>query len=326
MDKTLGIFKQLDVRSQWPHEGQDFTPWLAKEENIAELGKALGLELEVEEVERAVGPYSADILAKDSYGKYVVIENQLEKTNHDHLGKAITYASVLNASAVVWIATKFTEQHQRAIEWLNDNIASEEPGFYAVEIELWQIDNSRPAIRFNVVSRPASIKPSIAQADAGDLSDKRLIQLQFWTKFAEELRIQNVIPSPREPKPRYWFDVPLGKTGIFLSNTANTYENKVGVRVYVKHAGQPTAFEQLLEQKDAIEKAMGEPLAWDPNPQALDKVIALEKHLDFSDREAWPEAINWMVQKVAKMRKVFPPYLSKLKKESGTVKNPLENP
>lgn len=103
MNKTLGIFKQLDVRSQWPHEGQNFTPWLAKEENIAELGKALGLELEVEEVERAVGPYSADILAKDSYGKYVVIENQLGKTNHDHLGKAITYASVLNASAIIWM-------------------------------------------------------------------------------------------------------------------------------------------------------------------------------------------------------------------------------
>lgn len=185
------------------------------------------------------------------------------------------------------------------MEWLNDCIASEEPGFYAVEVELWQIDDSRPAVRFNVLSRPASIKPSIAQAEPGELSDNRLIQLEFWTMFAEELRARNVVSSPREPKPRYWFDVPLGKTGIYLSNTANTYENKVGVRVYVKYADQPTAFGQLREHKNAIEAAMGESLIWDPNPQALDKVIALEKPLDFSDRNAWPEAIAWMVQKVA---------------------------
>ena len=110
----LGILKIITPRKKWNNEARDFTPWLA--EHVDELGKAVGIELEVENVEVAVGPYSADILAKDTgTGKFVVIENQLEKTDHDHLGKAITYASVLDASTVIWIATDFTEEHKKIL-------------------------------------------------------------------------------------------------------------------------------------------------------------------------------------------------------------------
>ena len=118
---VLGQIKKLNVRKIWASEAAHFTPWLANEENIVILGQSLGLELEVEQIEAKVGPYSADILAKDiGTGKYVVIENQLGKTDHDHLGKAITYGSVLDASAVVWIASEFTEEHQKALDWLNE--------------------------------------------------------------------------------------------------------------------------------------------------------------------------------------------------------------
>ena len=158
MTTPLGTFIKLDIRSIWKNEANDFTPWLAQEENIALLGEALGFDLEVEKVEASVGPYSADILAKDTVNDtYVVIENQLGKTNHDHLGKLITYGSVLHATAVVWIATNFTEEHQRALDWLNE-FTTEELGFYGVQVELWKIDNSLPAVRFDVISRPAIIK------------------------------------------------------------------------------------------------------------------------------------------------------------------------
>jgi hypothetical protein len=120
----LGVLKTITARKKWNNEAQDFTPWLSN--NISELNKALGLELEVENIEVAVGPYSADILAKDTgTGKYVIVENQLEKTNHDHLGKAITYASVLDASTIIWIATDFTEEHKKALDWLNDHTSEE---------------------------------------------------------------------------------------------------------------------------------------------------------------------------------------------------------
>ena len=117
MTDSLGNIQKVNVRSVWPNEQQNFTPWLAKEENIVQLGDALKFELEVENTEVAVGPYSADILAKDlATGRYVVIENQFGKTNHEHLGKLITYAAFLNAGAVVWITEEFTEEHQKSLD------------------------------------------------------------------------------------------------------------------------------------------------------------------------------------------------------------------
>jgi len=182
----LGILKTITPRQKWNNEARDFTPWLAK--NIEELNKAVGLELEVENTEVAVGPYSADILAKDTgTGKYVVIENQLEKTNHDHLGKAITYASVLDASTIIWIATDFTEEHKKSLDWLNDH-TSDEISFYGVQVELWQIDDSRPALRFNIISKPnQAVRQAARSKAAEDLSDKRKFQFDFWSKFKEKL-------------------------------------------------------------------------------------------------------------------------------------------
>lgn len=230
MDRELGELKLLNVRYKWTNEASEFTPWLAEEENLSKLGSELGLELELENTEVSVGPYSADILAKDiSNGKYVVIENQLEKTDHDHLGKAITYASVLDATAIVWIASDFTDEHKKALDWLNDH-TSEEISFYGVIVELWQIDESKPAIRFNVVSKPVYIARQINVPD--NLTETRKLQLEFWTKFRDRLAKCKEIPNVQTPRPQYWYDVSLGKAGINLSNIANTYDNKIGVRVY----------------------------------------------------------------------------------------------
>ncbi|MHC2464878.1 hypothetical protein [Bradyrhizobium embrapense] len=129
---------------------------VAQEENIAKLSNEIGLELQVDRIEVPVGPYWAYILAKQSRGGYVVIENQFGKTDHDHLGKIITYAATLGATAIVWIAERFTDEHKKAIEWLNEH-TSVDLSMYAVEIELWQIDGSKPAVRFNVLSRPTEI-------------------------------------------------------------------------------------------------------------------------------------------------------------------------
>ena len=122
MSKNLGIFEKVDIRALWPHEAADFTPWLAKNENLRLLGDAIGIELKVKNTEVSVGPYSADIVAEDvNCGDDVVIENQLGKTNHDHLGKLITYAANLDAKTLVWIAPDFTDEHRRAVDWLNNS-------------------------------------------------------------------------------------------------------------------------------------------------------------------------------------------------------------
>lgn len=313
MSHPLGVLKNIDARIQWPREDGDFTPWLAREENIAKLGDALGLDMEVEQVEAAVGPYAADILARDTTtDQYIVIENQLEKTNHDHLGKAITYGSVLGASAIVWIASQFTEEHRRALEWLNDHTGND-LAFYGVLLELWQIDDSRPAVRFNVIARPAAIKPRDAsKADDADLSETRKLQLEFWTLFRGRLLESKALPSAEQPRPRYWFNAPLGRTDTKISCIADTSANRVGVRVYLQRRIADVALSCLEKDKDAIEKELGETLIWNPFPAKLDKIIACYQPVDFSNRETWPAAVDWMVEHVVKFRKVFMPRIRRI--------------
>ncbi len=296
MKRNIGKLKNLNVRELWSHEAADFTPWLAEDENLASLGSALGIELELENTEVAVGPYSADIIARDSgTGKYVVIENQLEKTNHDHLGKSITYAAVLDASAIVWVAPNFTEEHQKALNWLNDH-TSDELGFYGVRLELWQIDDSRPSVRFEIVSRPIDIvRQATISKSSGELTETKKLQLEFWTAFSAELKNESAIPSVQSPRPQYWFDVPLGRTGIVISNTANTNDNKIGVRVYLSNRVAHAALPQLLEQRKEIEREIGEELLWNPNPENRDKTIAIIRDADLKRRDRWEEYLKWLV-------------------------------
>ena len=300
----LGILKTVTPRQKWNNEARDFTPWLAN--NIAELNKALGLELEVENTEVSVGPYSADILAKDTgTDNYVVIQNQLEKTNHDHLGKAITYASVLDASMIIWIATDFTEEHKKSLDWLNDH-TNDEISFYGVQLELWQIDESKAALRFNVISKPNQAVRQAARSKANeDLSDKRKFQFDFWSKFKEKLAKTKKIPSLQTPRPQYWFDVTLGKSYIHISNTCNTDDNTVGVRIYIGNKIADTMLPFLESKKDEIESSIGQKLIWNPNPDNRDKVIILQHTTDFEDEKKLDKSLNWLVDYTVKFRETF---------------------
>tara|TARA_R110001592_G_scaffold185575_2_gene429652 strand:+ start:943 stop:1875 length:933 start_codon:yes stop_codon:yes gene_type:complete len=308
----LGKIKTVPLRTIWKNEAYDFTPWLA--DNIIELGQALGLELEFEDKEVSVGPYSADILAKDvGTGQYVVIENQLEKTNHDHLGKCITYASVLNASAVIWVASEFTEEHKKAMDWLNDH-TSDEIAFYGVKIELIQIDNSSPAIQFNVKSSPNEVvRQATKRKEQGELSEAKKLQFDFWTEFKEKLKETGKIGSLQTPRPQYWFDVALGKSGINLSNTFNTWENIIGVRVYISNKNADEWLPYFESHREEIETKIGAKLDWNPNPENKDKVIVLTKPYELDSKENWKEPINWLVNQTIIFRETF----TKLIREKG---------
>lgn len=307
MNPDLGRLELLPARSVWANEASNFTPWLAVPENIASLGEALGLELEVENIEVQVGPFSADILARDTgSSEYVVIENQLERMNHDHLGKALTYGAVLDASAVVWIATNFTDEHKRAIDWLNDK-GGGDVAFYAVQLEVWRIGASKPAVRFNVVSRPAQAITALqAKKAAAGISPTRQLQLEWWTFFRERLAARRVVPSVQTPRPQYWFDVALGRSGFHLSCIADTYANRVGVRLYLAgRSGGASALELLRAEKATIEREIGHPVEWNPNAANADKTIVSARPADLSDRSAWPEYAEWLVDEVELFRNVF---------------------
>lgn len=301
---NLGQLKSYNPRDRWSNEAYEFTPWLS--EHIEELGNAIGLELEVENTEVKAGPYSADILAKDTgTDDYVIIENQLEKTDHDHLGKAITYASVLDASTIIWIATQFSEEHKKALDWLNDH-TSDGISFYGVQLELWQIDESNPAVRFNVICKPnQAVRQAAKTKGVESLSPSRKFQLEFWEKFRNKLAATRKIPSLQTPRPQYWFDISLGKSYIHLSNTCNTDSNTVGIRVYIGNKIAHYMLPFLESKKTEIHHLLGEELVWNANPENRDKVILLTHSTDFSNVQKLEEALEWMVVKTLKFREVF---------------------
>lgn len=190
----LSRLKRVDLRAIWASELTDFTPWLAREENLAILAETLGIDLELEAQEKAVGPFRADILCKDiGTDAWVLIENQLERTDHTHLGQLLTYASGLSAVTVVWIASHFTEEHRSTLDWLN-KITDESFRFFGLEIELWRIGDSPAAPKFNVVSKPNDWTHSVARAaraiDSAELSEVRATQLAYWTAFHAVLDLQ----------------------------------------------------------------------------------------------------------------------------------------
>jgi hypothetical protein len=308
---SLGNLKAVELRTIWPDEAADFTPWLADPENIRRLGEAIGFELEVENTEVSVGPFAADILARDlATDNYVVIENQLNRTDHDHLGKSLTYAASLGAKTVVWVAPLFTDEHRKTLAWLNNN-SIDDLSFFGVQVELWVIDQSKPAIRLNVVSRPTKIvRPP------PDLTPTKRLQLEWWTAFRDALLEAKVLPSAQSPRAQYWYNVALGRAGYHLSATANVDACLLGVRVYMmSRYGAAGALNQLLENRVEIEQGMGEPLLWNPNPEASDKVILLQRMGDLRIREQWPSYLRWMVDAVVRLRKVFGPRIKALELE-----------
>ncbi|MDA8007907.1 MAG: DUF4268 domain-containing protein, partial [Gammaproteobacteria bacterium] len=150
--KQLGALEKKAVREYWDNEASEFTPWLA--DNINLLGEALGLDgLEVEEQESSVGGFRVDLLCKDEDDRTVIVENQLEKTNHKHLGQLLTYAAGKDAVVVVWVSTKFTDEHRAALDWLNEK-TEEDVQFFGAQIEVWQIGDSQAAPKFNLVCMP----------------------------------------------------------------------------------------------------------------------------------------------------------------------------
>lgn len=314
MGDKLGELRLLDVREFWANEAADFTPWLARDENIAKLGAAIGLELEVENTEVAAGPFSADILARDTASSdYVIIENQLGKTDHDHLGKCITYAAVLGARTVVWVAPRFTEEHKKSLDWLNDH-SSDDLAFYGVQPELWQIDESKPAVRFNVLSRPTgTMRKVIIGPHPSELSDVRKLQVEWWTAFRDKLVESRAFPSVQTPAPRAVFNVAVGRSGFVISNSTNSFDNRIGVRLYMRSRyGGEAALEQLLESKDEIEQEIGHKLRWNPNPEGTDKIIAALMDADLARRDKWAEYLQWMVDMNIRFRKTFGPRIKEL--------------
>ncbi|UWR64815.1 DUF4268 domain-containing protein [Phaeobacter inhibens] len=317
----LGKLERVDLRSEWIKEDRDFTPWLAREENISLLGETLNMSLEVEQEERRVGRFSADILCRDTAtadGDWVVIENQLETTDHSHLGQVITYAAGLEAKTCIWVAAKFHEEHRAAIDWLNE-ITGDGLQFFALEIELWRIGDSLSAPKFNIVAQPNDWKRDVGRAAKnlaeGTLNETKQLQLAFWEGVNERIS-QNRVLRPRKPSPKQWMDYSVGRTGFVLRATISTQNNRVGAALYIQNPDAQAQFEQLLAMKDEIDGTFGLTLDWDPLPSKQACKISTDiQAAGISDRSSWPKLQSWLVATLEEMYSCFAPKVRVLEGE-----------
>lgn len=311
--KPLGRLESVGLREYWQDEARDFTKWLANEENLGLLSDTLGMELELEGIEVAVGPYKADIVARDvSSNTRVVIENQLEKTNHDHLGKIFTYASGLDAPVMIWIAREFSEEHRRALDFLNEN-ASPELQCYGIEVQLWRIGNSIPAPQFKVVSSPNEYTSEIkADISSGELTETKALYLDLWMGFREYCKEHGTIFKVRKPRAQQWFSIAVGRSKFQISLTATTQRNRLGCEIYMRGRNAKTAFKLLSKKKNDIEVRTG-PLDWQELPAKQDCRIVIYQHdIDVRDRSNWSNAYEWYKEKAEIFYEVFSPIIKSL--------------
>lgn len=305
----LGVLQEVpDLRTVWPHEALDFTPWLAREENISLLSAAVEMDLEIEESEAAVGDFKADIVASEAGTKRkVIIENQLEDTNHDHLGKLITYASGRGAEVIIWLVKHAREEHKAAIEWLN-NHTDEDVGFFLLEIKLYRIDNSAPAVKFEVVERPNNWQKVVRSADAEKPRHK--MRLMYWTAFNDFAFPDSIFAkhfSRRKPNTDNWMDLSIGSSAchIVIDIVQKTGVLRVGLYI----PDDKALFASLLENRDEVEAALGFPLEWRELPEKKASRICIERNVDFSAQDEWETQFKWIASTAVKLKSAFKKYL-----------------
>lgn len=316
MRQPLGRLEPMDLRAYWQREDTDFTPWLAADENLALLGKTLGMELERDDTEVGVGPFRADILAKDTAtGAYVLIENQLERTDHSHLGQLLTYAAGLEAVTIVWVAGRFTDEHRAALDWLN-RVTDETISFFGIEVELWRIGDSAPAPKFNVVCKPNDWARTVAEAaHHGDQSPAQKRNVEFWAGLMARIEQTRSPLSVRRASKDNWVTWGIGRTGFHL--WARLAEPAfVGLTVGGRDAAR--RHEALRQQRDAIERELGTRLEWQSEPRK-EWLIKLRwpMECDPENRESWPELQAWMQSSVEALDRVFRPRVKALSVEDG---------
>jgi hypothetical protein len=322
MNTTLGTLEKVDLRSAWATEAQHFTPWLASEVGLKLLGDAIGVELEREAEEQPVGPFKADILARrtDTPDEHwVLIENQLEPTDHRHLGQLLTYAAGLEAVTIVWVAAEFTPEHRAALDWLNE-ITDDRFEFFGLEVEVWRIGHSPAAPKFNVVASPndwrRTLREGVRAAEAPVTPVKQL-QLRYWQALRSELTARNSTVRPRAPRPQHWTTFSAARSGVWLTAVANTRNDEIAVQfcmnVRRNRARAKRWFHELLADKDAIEAGVSAPLAWEELPNKLSSRVALYRRNTDPENEAdWPAQHLWLAETLERFTKAFRPRVAAL--------------
>lgn len=315
MTGKLGKVIRVNVREAWKNEASHFTPWLASDEGLELLQDALEMDLEVEATEQYIGPFKADIVAKRTdtpEEHWVLIENQLEKTDHRHLGQLLTYAAGLKAATIVWVAERFEEEHRAALDWLNA-ITAEEFEFYGLEIELWRINDSPPAPMFNVIAQPNEWSREVKQSADKGPSDLKQQQQRYWQGVRAKLLEKKSRVRPQKAHPQHWADYALGRSGTWLSATVNSAKKYISVEFSFRGPPGKIWFGELEAHRAEIDARVGPGLSWQRLDGKKQSRIALYREgTDPTNESDWPAQHAWLVETLELFHSVFRPYAMNL--------------
>lgn len=297
-----------DLRTVWPHEALDFTPWLSKDDNIALLADAVGLDITVDEIESSVGDFNVDIFASETgTDRKIIIENQLEDTNHDHLGKLITYASGKSADVIIWVVKHAREEHKAAIEWLN-NYTDEKIGFFLCEIKLYRIGTSEPAVKFEVIEKPNDWTKEVKKNESANGTQQQ--RYDYWVAFQDHV-FQNAQFGKefkrRKPSTNHWMNYSIGSSDCYISVTQLVNRNGINVCLYIPNNME--LYESFLANRESINKAADIPLSWYELPERKASKIIIERPAELSDQSKWKEQFDWLADVMVKIKKAFKKYL-----------------
>ena len=306
---SIGRLEEVDIRTLWKHEQYDFSELLSKNENIEILNDILGVTLVDISKETYVGSYRCDLFAKDeTTGTKVIIENQLETSNHDHLGKIITYASGLDAKVVVWIVKQAREEHRSAIEWLNNN-TNNNVNFFLIELHAYKIGNSDPAPMFKVVEEPNDFIKTNKPSGGNDTINKSQAQrLEFWEQFNEVVIARGKPFNPRKPSTDHWYNVAIGTSKAYIDIILVNKDSYIGIELYI--SDNKELFDKLFTEKEKIEKELGFTLEWKRlEGSKASRIMYKIEGLDFDEHDNYNELMNKTIDLVVLMRDTFKKYI-----------------
>ena len=311
---ALSPMQAVELRDCWDHEALDFTPWLAN--NLTSLGEAVGMELELVGTEQSVGSFNADILCKNTGAdEWVLVENQLDGTDHSHLGQLLTYAAGLHAKTIIWVTRQFREEHRAALDWLNENTVPE-VRFFGLEIQLWRIGDSGPvAPRFNIVCQPNYYSKTVTAAKHETDSDA--LYLRYWQAFFDRLAQNTGGLKITKPSNQQWVYFSMGKSGFVVYAVAS-HQKKILRVEFSLDTGPNTKqqFQYLLGKKEQIETILG-PLDWHEMPGKNSSKITLEKPVDVANESEWNAQHAWLIEQCKAFHNTFKSLLPQLTTISG---------
>lgn len=297
-----------DLRTVWPHEALDFTPWLSQDDNITLLADAIGIDITVDETESSVGDFNVDIFASETgTDRKIIIENQLEDTNHDHLGKLITYASGKSADIVIWVVKQASEEHKAAIEWLN-NHTDDSVGFFLCEIKLYRIGNSEPAVKFEVIEKPNDWTKEIKKSES--INETQQLRYDYWVAF-EDYAFKNPTFAKnfkkRKPSKNHWLNFSIGSSACHIAVSQIKQRNELDVELYI--SDDTELYNSLYENKTDIELTSGLSFDWRELPDRKASRIVLEKSVQLENKNAWGSQFEWLIDVMVKMKTTFSKYI-----------------